>query len=170
MASQGISGEITRIDSDTRQEHLRTPTQVTPLRGSSSRSHKPPSFLDLNPSETDTSLVDENGIIYADYCTPFSGEPIEYEYFQFKNADVTGSRTLDQSVQGRIAANKEWWFNTLQLSSLVKGDLLNNYYIPLVALNHSNFAAKAIEELISNRCVAEVPNRPYCCNPLSVVE
>ena len=38
------------------------------------------------------------------------------------------------------------------------------------ALMHNDFVCKAILELLSNRCTIEVPSRPYCCNPLSVVE
>ena len=37
------------------------------------------------------------------------------------------------------------------------------------ALDHSEFAANAINELVINRCATEVFSRPYCCNPLSVV-
>ena len=87
-----------------------------------------------------------------------------------------------QSVQGRIAARKAWWFNNLQLSALVFGVLLNCYMIPFIALpppcfltnnrsalNNAEFVVKAINELLLNRCVIEVFSRPYCCNPLSVV-
>ena len=87
-----------------------------------------------------------------------------------------------QSVQGRIAARKAWWFNNLQLSALVFGVLLNCYMIPFIALpppcfltnnrsalNNAEFVVKAINELLLNRCVKEVFSRPYCCNPLSVI-
>ena len=90
--------------------------------------------------------------------------------------------TPEQSVQGRIAARRAWWFNNLQLSALVIGVLLNCYMISFVALpptcylknnrsalNNPEFVVKAINELLLNRCVIEVFSRPYCCNPLSVV-
>ena len=89
----------------------------------------------------------------------------------------------ENSVQGRIASNKSWWFNTLNLSSFVYGVLSRDYCIPFVyfpppcliknnksALNHDEFVRGAISELLFNRCVAEVSVPPYCCNPLSVVE
>ena len=97
-----------------------------------------------------------------------------------KNAEVTESSPV-QSVQGRNA-RKNWWFKNLQLSALVIGVLLTSYMIPFVALpplcfiknnksalDHAEFAANAINELVSNRCAIEVFSRPYCCNPLSVV-
>ena len=80
-----------------------------------------------------------------------------------------------QSVQGRIAARKAWWFNNLQLSALVFGVLLNCYLIPFIALpptcyltnnrsalSNAEFVVKAINELLLNRCVIEVFSRPYC--------
>jgi len=39
------------------------------------------------------------------------------ELLEFKNADVIEASTPEQSVQGRIAARKAWWFNNLQLSA-----------------------------------------------------
>ena len=98
-----------------------------------------------------------------------------------KNAEVTESSPV-QSVQGRINAHKNWWFKNFQLSALVIGVLLTSYIIPFVALpppcfiknnksalDHAEFAANAINELVINRCAIEVFSRPYCCNPLSVV-
>ena len=81
-----------------------------------------------------------------------------------KNAEVTESSPV-QSVQGRINARKSRWFKNLQLSALVVGVLLTSYIIPFVALpppcfiknnksalDHAEFAANAINELVINRC------------------
>ena len=85
-----------------------------------------------------------------------------------KNAEVTESSPV-QSVQGRINARKSRWFKNLQLSALVVGVLLTSYIIPFVALpplcfiknnksalDHAEFAANAINELVINRCAIEV--------------
>ena len=103
------------------------------------------------------------------------------ELHGLKNAEVTESSPV-QSVQGRINTRKNWWFENLQLSALVIGVLLTSYIIPFVALpppcfiknnksalDHAEFAANAINELVINSCAIEVFSRPYCCNPLSVV-
>ena len=106
--------------------------------------------------------------------------PILLELRGIKNAEVTESSPV-QYVQGRINACKNWWFKNLQLSALVIGVLLTSYIIPFVALpppcfiknnksalDHAEFAANAINELVINKCAIEVFSRPYCCNPLSV--
>ena len=36
------------------------------------------------------------------------------------------------------------------------------------ALDHAEFAAHGINELLINKCTIEAFSRPYCCNPLSV--
>lgn len=69
-----------------------------------------------------------------------------------KNAEVTESSPV-LSVQGRINARKNWWFENLQLSALVIGVLLTIYIIPFTiilppcfiknnksALDHAEFA------------------------------
>lgn len=70
----------------------------------------------------------------------------------------------------------------MHLSSFVLGVLNNDYYLPFVfvppscfirnnqsALANNGFVIKAINELLTNRCIVEVTSPPYCCNPLSVV-
>ena len=125
----------------------------------------------------------ESGNVHADLmlCDD-SGEADLTEYYDFKHADVTESCVPEQSVQGRIAAPKTWWFTKLQLNALVIGVLLYSYRIPFVALpspcfiknnkcalDNADFVAKAIDELLRNRCISEVSSRLYCCNPLYVV-
>ena len=57
------------------------------------------------------------------------------------------------------------------------GVLLTIYIIPFTiipppcfiknnksALDHAEFAANAINELVINKCATEVFSRPYCCN------
>lgn len=104
------------------------------------------------------------------------------ECFEFKSADLTEFCTSKQSVQGHIAANKQWWFDHLQLPAFVSGVLNNGYRLPFVALppdsfiknNQSalskpEFVSSAIEQLLHDRCILEVTAPSYCCNPLSVV-
>lgn len=109
---------------------------------------------------------------------------ITYNCWNYRKSDMSVAYGFNKdSVQGRIAAHRQWWFDNLQLSALVSGVLSNNFFLPFVALPpscflknnqsalaHCDFVCKAIEELIANRCAVEVLSPPYCCNPLSVVE
>ena len=70
----------------------------------------------------------------------------------------------------------------MQLSALVIEVFMTSYIIPFVALlppcfmmnnknalDHAEFVANVINELVINRCATEVFSEPYCCNPLSGV-
>ena len=62
----------------------------------------------------------------------------------------------------------------------LKGDI--SYTVPLLsippayyksnarsAVEHSNFVTSSISELLENRCIRKVTDRPHVCSPLSVV-
>ena len=68
---------------------------------------------------------------------------------------------INGSVQGRIAFHSQWWFNNLELSSLVLDVLESGYKIPFKStplpsviknnrssLDNSKFVCKAINEVV----------------------
>ena len=70
----------------------------------------------------------------------------------------------------------------LDASPPVLDCIRNGYHLPLKfippthfqhnhksATSHSDFVSEAIENLVNNRCAAQVEGRPYICSPLSVV-
>ena len=59
------------------------------------------------------------------------GETDFIDLFDYNKADVIQDSSPVQSVQGRIAPRKAWWFNNFQISALVFGFLLNCYVIYL---------------------------------------
>ena len=75
-----------------------------------------------------------------------------------------------------------WWFENLRLSSTVVEVLRNGYKLPFMqmpnpclipnndsALHEDKIVRRAIEELLTTRCILEVESPPYCCNPLTAV-
>ena len=87
------------------------------------------------------------------------------------------------SVAGRIHQHKDFWHNELEASGLVLGIIDEGYKLPfkkdcppffaknnLSARQHRKFATEAILKLVKAGCAQEVPNIPYCCNPLTVAD
>ena len=105
-----------------------------------------------DPSNSGSGVVDPSQ--YHD-----TGDLIDT--LELKSADVIEASSSEQSVQGRMATRKPWWFNNLQPSALVFGILLNCCMIPFVdlpppsgylknnrsALNNAEFVVTAIKEL-----------------------
>ena len=94
--------------------------------------------------------------------------------------EFVDSISVDKSegVQSGIAKSKMWWFENLSLSSTVVEVLRNGYKLPFLqlpnpclipnnisALHEDEFVRRAIEELLTKRCIVEVESPPYCCNP-----
>jgi len=86
-------------------------------------------------------------------------------------------------VQGRLKQNLKFWREILQASSTVLewiqvGYKLSLQYLPephsqsnhTSALSHDSFVTDAVAQLLANRCVKKVSEKPYICSPLSVVE
>ena len=86
------------------------------------------------------------------------------------------------SVQGRLHEHANFWFNELEASSFVKEIITQGYRIPFLkvpwpvfkcnhrsALEHEEFVATAIEELVQTGCVVSHVECPTVCRPPSVV-
>ena len=86
-------------------------------------------------------------------------------------------------VAGKIHKNLEFWTKTLKASKFVSTVIANGYSLPFVgtcpafyaknnasSLRNYDFVTKAIDELIKTKCVVQVDEIPYCCNPLTVAE
>ena len=86
-------------------------------------------------------------------------------------------------VQGRLKQSFKFWSETLQASSAILEWIQVGYKLPLQylpephsqsnhtsALSHESFVTEAVSQLVANRCVKKVIEKPYICSPLSVVE
>ena len=87
-----------------------------------------------------------------------------------------------EGVQARIAKSKMRWFENLNMSLTVIEVLSNGYKLLFVqipdscfipynnsALHEDEFIRRAIEEILTKRCILEVDSLLYCCNLLTVV-
>ena len=85
-------------------------------------------------------------------------------------------------VQGRLRQAQLFWRDTLQTPSPILDWIQSGYKLPLQytpttyaqenhrsALVHAEFVTGAIQELMANRCVKKVNDKPFVCSPLSVV-
>ena len=76
-----------------------------------------------------------------------------------------------------------FWKEELNATPFILGVVEHGYKIPFItappafyaknntsSLDHPVFVEGAIDELLRNRCVVEVPHRPHCCNPLTVAQ
>ena len=86
-------------------------------------------------------------------------------------------------VQGRLKQSLVFWQETLQAPSMVLEWIQIGYKLPLQylpdpysqsnhtsALSHHSFVTEAVSQLLINRCVRKVDEKPYVCSPLSVVQ
>lgn len=95
--------------------------------------------------------------------------------------EKTGTQIV--SVQGRLRQNLEFWQHTLNAPDNVLEWIQTGYKLPLQylsdtysqgnhksTLTHHEFVTGAIAELLVNRCVKRVTEKPFICSPLSLVE
>ena len=97
--------------------------------------------------------------------------------------EVEGSSVRLQvtDVQGRLRQAQSFWKETLQASGLIMDWILTGYKLPLLcaptpfvqgnhrsSLEHAGFVTVAVQELMANRCVKKVSEKPFVCSPLSV--
>ena len=87
------------------------------------------------------------------------------------------------SVQGRLKERVSFWKEVLKAPETVLRTIESGYVLPLKcnptpllrynqqsALANADFVQQSISELLANRCIRQIPNVPYICSPLSVVE
>ena len=86
------------------------------------------------------------------------------------------------SVQGRLRFHSQFWLDNVDPSSFVRDIVTQGYRIPFICLpdpvfyknhrsaqEHAEFVEEAIKELVAQSCVAQCPQCPAVCSPLSVV-
>ena len=86
-------------------------------------------------------------------------------------------------VKGRLKSSLNFWVETLAASDFVLDMIRRGYRLPFAeypsecflknnrsALQHPDFVAEAIIELLSNGCIVEHDVPPFCVNPLTVAE
>ena len=84
-------------------------------------------------------------------------------------------------MKGRLQSSFNFWVETLDAPDFVLDMIRRGYRLPFAeypsqcflknnrsALQHSEFVADAISELLSNGCIVEHEFPPYCVNPLTV--
>ena len=82
----------------------------------------------------------------------------------------------------RLRQAQSFWKETLQASGLIMDWILTRYKLPLLcaptpfvqgnhrsSLEHAGFVTVAVQELMANRCIKKVSEKPFVCSPLSVV-
>ena len=85
-------------------------------------------------------------------------------------------------VQGRLKSKLAFWRDVLQAPPPILDCIENGYRLPLKFIPpthcqpnhkstviHRSFVEEAVENLVNNRCVLRVSERPHVCSPLSVV-
>ena len=84
-------------------------------------------------------------------------------------------------MKGRLQSSFNFWVETLDAPDFVLDMIRRGYRLPFAeypsqcflknnrsALQHPEFVADAISELLSNGCIVEHEFPPYCVNPLTV--
>ena len=84
-------------------------------------------------------------------------------------------------MAGRIHSAGQFWHSSLDASKFVLDVIDNGYRLPFdhpcppflaknnaSSRNHKAFVAEAITKLLKQNCAKEVPQPPFCCNPLTV--
>ena len=103
--------------------------------------------------------------------------------FTYKRDWEITEKIKNVSVRGRLKQNIEFWKNELKPSYFVENIITNGYIMPFTSipspfyasnnrssLRHPQFVSQAITKLQQNKCVEELKQKPYCCNPLTVAE
>ena len=118
---------------------------------------------------------------FADSLGPDSDVPIDGEGRCWEAQEGTPSNQI-LDVQGRLKSNIAFWRETLGAPACVLDWIESGYKLPLrylpdafsmgnhnSALTHHKFVSNSITELLANRCIVKVTQKPYVCSPSSVV-
>ena len=118
---------------------------------------------------------------FADSLGPDSDVPIDGKGRCWEAQEGTPSNQI-LDVQGRLKSNIAFWRETLGAPAYVLDWIESGYKLPLrylpdafsmgyhnSALTHHKFVSNSITELLANRCIVKVTQKPYVCSPLSVV-
>ena len=112
---------------------------------------------------------------------PISNNQVEYnfdeycEHYEFKNSDKV------VTVKDRLKNSLNFWKSVIKPSDFILNVISCGYRLEFLeipdqiflknnksALEHAQFAEKAILELVSKNLVTEMQKPPHCVNPLSV--
>ena len=91
--------------------------------------------------------------------------------------------TDEQSVAGKIHEKGSFWHESLSASKFVLDIIDNGLRLPFAepcppfaaknnasSRNNRAFVEEAIQKLVRQKCVKEVEQQPFCCNPLTVAK
>ena len=132
--------------------------------------------VEINPGNGEGATTSNGGLNVPEaHHLPDLGRSWEVERPSVKH-QVT-------DVQVRLKEAHLFWIETLQAPSLISDRILTGYKLPLLcaptpfiqgnhqsSLEHAGFVTDAIQELMANRCVKKVSEKPFVCSPLSVVK
>ena len=121
-------------------------------------------------------ICGERRHLYAS-CPKIRNQLCNFEQFEYEEKDQ------NKNVVGNLKRSSSFWKNTLKASSYVQSIIEKGYFIPfeekppkfcaknnLSSREHPEFVEEVINELLNKGCVREIPEEPYCCNPLTVAE
>ncbi len=94
-----------------------------------------------------------------------------------------GSRLPPACVKGRLRKSLKFWKEELEAPAFVIDTIETGYVLPLKsaptpfsrrnqtsAMCSREFVQQSVADLLAGGCISEVPQEPYICSPLSVVE
>ena len=87
------------------------------------------------------------------------------------------------SVAGRLKYRLDYWLHVLKAGDFVVDIIRSGYMLPFhhtpdpchlmnnkSAIKYTSFVEEAITKLLKDKCTEEVYSKPYCVNPLTVLE
>ena len=126
-------------------------------------------------------LISSDGVANdysVDGLGPQNDIPIEGECKWWEAQEGT-PRDQILDVQGRLKSNIAFWGETLRAPEYVLDWIESGYKLPLChlpdafsmgnhnsALTHHKFVSESITELLANRCIVKVTQKPYICSPI----
>ena len=133
-----------------------------------------------NISEHEKYVISAEKKNIFNMTVPFE-EQGNFDFTYKRDWEIT-EKIKNVSVRGRLKQNIEFWRNELK-PYFVEDIITNGYTMPFTSipspfyasnnrssLRHPQFVSPAITKSQQNKCVEELKQKPYCCNPLTVAE
>ncbi len=103
-------------------------------------------------------------------------------YWETEDMETVG-QSIPVCVKGRLSKSLQFWKEELGAPDFVVDTIETGYVLPLKsipapfsrrnqtsAMHNTGFVQQSLADLLASNCIREVPQEPYICSPLSVVE